>query len=1438
MRGTDQSLRNRITTRRKSSLAPPPSLDDYPALNDASLASSTQNTPANVETQSGRVSLRRKSTLAPPPSLDEFPALSAAGLPTISENATQNNDLGQNQTAEPPLNRIMTRRRSMLAPPPSLDSFPALFDPSLPSTSENTDKQHETGTSNRGRGRRKATPTASSQSNAEVPNEACPPPPVPEIEGFDDNPIIDYSHNRTQSKQRDSYRESQPLQTSPQFAGYNHGSQMIGNSAPSTMPTAFDYSLSAMTGTASSTPFMPYSPASGSVNSNLAPQPVPAPVSFAPYNTIPTMVPHPSSTPSPTESYPIVEQGPQVKPVTPSTTPKVANKVLKEEASQPAPNKQTVDEPLAVPTPIDLNHKPTRITWKNNALKKKSIFSTSDDEDHDFQYSAESLEVAIKSHDAEHQNNNSNDKEKQTENAESIENDEDLVQMDDDDDDTNSEQKEASITESNSDKPEATEELDQSSSAKKNILDLHDDSDWEELNDDKIEDNDTTPKKPSETDKPEENENSSDPAKIDSPEASNDNENERSYTPCLDEQIHDSVYNADDGDGNHTPPLLESAQQPRDTGIDNMDTEMISDEDNDILRNEENNQKDGSKKSKRKRRASSKEKENDEEFRRISKSTRDRRYRDRRGRSSRSRSTSKKRSKSRSPSIARGRSRSRSRSKSRQRSRSRQWSRSKRFNSDNRNRRNVSQRFGRMNKRRELQRYNVRNVIFERGSRNQKDQYGRDEARPPRSHSHTVTPPRRRSPSHSSIGRRSPIRRSQSGSRSPYRRRRSSLDSRGSIRRSITPPRHLMRSPIRRTESPRFARYSRSPQSGEANGGRSLSVSPKHRGGKNKRKKRATEKKGSKRRIKRRKSRDRSVSNARSQIEEDTRQARSRSKSWNVNRWSRSITPPVGHQSNAPSESWTPPLDETNEDIRLSGSREKKRKRDKKKKSEKRRTEQRKEKRRVRAEQQVIVSNRPSKEVFASGDNILVSVSFNKEKATAPQQQTTIVTLPPSKDQIQSKKQGERGKKSGKEPGRKRKKLNVKPVAIIDLDNSPFKEMTPSPRAVIILSDSDHEGTAEKDISKQNRDDLPVIINEIPQDNEIFEPEEEHVVAVATSPPASPTMDDEDFEIQSLGPKTPPEPRIKFSLQKTKIRTVVNPLHDTADDQNDIEINANEGNPAPEASQTIQSPESNVPKSPSDTGPYSPDVYDPFEPTKSPSPAPTSLLNESTIQVEPARTDAATKTIDLTKSIFSSKTTIEIEDDPIDKENNTDAPLVSPRKDKSDDASAAKASIHVFSNILIAPAKDNIVRSAAPPPRSLTLFPPPATISPNKPTHTQPPKPSPMKSGTSLLSRLPMPPITVTKPGKPARHNGNDDGDGDSPYSPQSGDYDNLFDPPNASPTGTSKKSANRGVFDELFGSTSPGRKANSAKPAKRRHKKGSIKGKFRTFIFISHSCH
>lgn len=1428
----------RVTRRRQSTLAPPPSLDNFPALIGNDMPVNAQRTPA-------RLFLRRKSTLAPPPSFDAFPALSGSDLPAMDEN----------QRGEPSRGRIMTRRKSTLAPPPSIDNFPALSETNLMRV-DNNGGAFGSGQPTRVSARRKST--------------LAPPPSLLDFPALADPtddqvnypPISNYStRKQTTPKKRARKQETpvyQPLQSIPESSGYGYN-EFSGGVAPPA-------------------PFMPMQ---NYGTPPMVPSPAPAPMSQSasfvqsslPYASLPSMVPPPPP-PLPQSPRALTIDQTQQQTFSQSTTgatpsksdspQKGKRKTSKDHTATELPSisNQPVDESIPTqPVPMDLNHKPTKMTWKAGPMKKKSIFSTSDDEDHDFQYSAESLEVAIQSNDVIQQTCEQQANETEPpESVETMEKDEDLVQLDDDE--SIHDQTETKSVEQNIDKSDIVDDSDQISAAKKNILDLHDD-DWEELNDDKIEDNAPRHEPQLDEDKNEVDEDEEEEeeveqvvvvARAETPltppikkpetvEEPHEPEPERSYTPCLDEQIHEpndkpETAELDDAESAHTPEV--SAQPPRNE-FDNIETELISDEDNELL-NEQSIRKDSAKKSKKKKKTSSKDGDNEEEFRKISKSTKERRYREQRGRSKRSGSKSK------SPQ------RSRSRSRSRHRSRSRSWSRNRRFNNraNSRGRRNLNQRFGRIAKRREIQRYNVRNVIFDRQPRHCKDQYGRDEARPNRSPSRSPSPRRRRSTSRNSVRRRvTPLRRSLSGSRSTHRRRRSSIESRGgSFRRSVSPQqRHSIRSPSKKSESPRYAQYSRSPRDGVANGTvRSMSGSPKHRSGKGKSrklKKKASDKKVSKRRNKRRKTRDGSVSGADSHYDEPARPLRSRSKSWNANArdrsWTRSPTPPTNRQSDIPDESWTPPIG-PNENLRVTlANSDKKRRRDKKKRTDKRRTEQRKEKRRQRPEaQHVANSNRPSKEVFASGDNILVSVSFNnKEKEMGTQQQTTIVTLPPSKDQIQTKKQTERNKRGNKDPSRKRKKLNVKPVAIIDLDNSPFKEMTPSPRAVIILSDSDHERDTNKENINQQRGNMVNVDAPSQAINDRIE-RDDHVVEVVNSPPASPTMEDESFELLSMGPKTPPEPRlIKFALPKAKVRTVVNPLHDANDDQNDTETPEPVASGTQETTQNQQNQQQNKvgPNTPSDTGPYSPDVYDPFEPTKSPSPPP-SQMNESALQLEaPRSAESTTNIIDSSKrtdkSLFNSKPTLETDTDATDKENVTEISLLSPpRKDKTntEDISVQKSShVHVFSNVLLAPAKENIVRAPAQTQRSLTLFPLP-TISPNKPSHSQTTKQSPMKFGPSLLSRLPLPPITKAAT-KSTRHNGNDDVEGDSPYSPQSSDYDDLFDPPSPAAGNANKKSGGRaaGGFDDLFGTLSPPHKSgkSSGKSSKRHHKKGSIKGMY-----------
>lgn len=89
------------------------------------------------------------------------------------------------------------------------------------------------------------------------------------------------------------------------------------------------------------------------------------------------------------------------------------------------------------------------------------------------------------------------------------------------------------------------------------------------------------------------------------------------------------------------------------------------------------------------------------------------------------------------------------------------------------------------------------------------------------------------------------------------------------------------------------------------------------------------------------------------------------------------------------------------------------------------------------------------------------------------------------------------------------------------------------------------------------------------------------------------------------GPKTPPEPQVKFTLnpKQTQMRAISNPLHEPDDIEEEID-------PQEELEQRLN--ESlhkgpNTPPEPPNSPPSSPDVYDPFEPTKSRSPTPEPL---------------------------------------------------------------------------------------------------------------------------------------------------------------------------------------------------------------------------------------
>lgn len=161
--------------------------------------------------------------------------------------------------------------------------------------------------------------------------------------------------------------------------------------------------------------------------------------------------------------------------------------------------------------------------------------------------------------------------------------------------------------------------------------------------------------------------------------------------------------------------------------------------------------------------------------------------------------------------------------------------------------------------------------------------------------------------------------------------------------------------------------------------------------------------------------------------------------------------------------------------------------------------------------------------------------------------------------------------------------------------------------------------------------------------------------------------------------------------------------------------------------------------------------------------------------------------------------------------------------------------INVLSNVILSHSKESIrQRSAglAIPSFSSSAISPAKTVA-----SSSTPKQSPMKpkfSATSIISKLPLP-----KPSKPitvSRHNGGNDENMDidvSPYSPDSSDYDGLFEPPNISPPpsqqkkGKAAKGGSGGkteLFEDLFGA-SPANKLSTGRNKKQRSKKSSIKG-------------
>ncbi|GAB0088570.1 hypothetical protein DMENIID0001_030270 [Sergentomyia squamirostris] len=1042
---------------------------------------------------------------------------------------------------------------------------------------------------------------------------------------------------------------------------------------------------------------------------------------------------------------------------------------------------------------------------------------------------------------------------------------------------------------------------------KKGVLELYDDSDWEELNliktDDVVVANVDAEKKEEKNDVEE---------KIDPADDESTQADPRSYTPCLDENNHVLENEKDDDDGD----TIDINANPQEAGgIGGMDTELISDEENTltndpiVLDKEETGEnvavaataakEDGKEKDKKRGRSRNKS------FKKFNRNNRDRNYRDK-GRD-------------------RGRSRSRSRS-SRSRSRS----------NDKENRRRG--RSKRREKRKEIPRYNVRNVVEERWQRRaNKDRYGRDTSRQRsispasfrrRSYSRSASRSRGASYESRSASRdrqrggrqfsgnrrggksraaRSPIRRRSFGRRSSSYRKRST-----SRRKSLSPLRGRNRSYERsrsldRRSRSRIGSRSRSrsrsrshtrsrsrsisrPRSIARTRSRSRSIRSESRRNLDRVASRVNDRTPSPERVKQKK-RKKTAKGGRGKMKKKKNQkghkrkapvndensagakkakknislSRSPSKSLveEVDRApSFSMSPPPGEENYGNEVvSWTPPLQRNaappaEEYISQTPPRDAA---TKSRKKEKKRSKQNKnrgddwDRRQMRPDKQTT-----SKEVFASGDNILVSVSFNSGEANVQPQQTTIVTLPPTREGLLTTKKSR--KTRTKMSGRKKKKIDSKPVAIIDLDKSPFKELTPSPKAVIILSDSEGGGNAEKD---NDEGGTPRIIPSGREDVDSrtgsgIERRDEG------SPPQSPiTEADDSFNTPSMGPKTPPEPEhtIKFAVKpKNKpkaTRTNILAEEEADDDQSEPEqVERHDSN---------ENMSKIGPNTPPEPAPCSPDAYDPFEPTKSasqsrtPSPAPekddtaaqekhekpaqnqeiqetneTTPVKQHTTSAEKVLTPA-----ELVMALMNSTSHANKSADSLNAsgESQQSVRISASPQEKVEEATPAKqSSITIISNVLIQPSSkgpstSTPVTTSSLSSSSLMLMPQIQTQSGEKsPARVQISsansiKPSPMKASSSSFTKtssnimkLPLPKLTSGS--QPGRHNGDQDViEMDSPYSPASSDFDNLFDPPaeqsqkqsrnssaqKVSPTKGANKAGPGDVFDNLFGSASPG---------------------------------
>ncbi|XP_070492201.1 PHD and RING finger domain-containing protein 1-like isoform X2 [Chironomus tepperi] len=326
--------------------------------------------------------------------------------------------------------------------------------------------------------------------------------------------------------------------------------------------------------------------------------------------------------------------------------------------------------------------------------------------------------------------------------------------------------------------------------------------------------------------------------------------------------------------------------------------------------------------------------------------------------------------------------------------------------------------------------------------------------------------------------------------------------------------------------------------------------------------------------------------------------------------------------------------------------RQKIKKRDKKSKKDKSSRKETREK----ISQKTSKEHQPQKkEVFASGDNIVISVCFNNNNNNSTGSNNNnnnviskdsnndhtklksdivsedkLSTKPKSKKRQASpagsigsndsfdkterrqrkhkhnkkvKSRRERGERNqSKEPhtppmnppsNAAKRKNDAKPIAIIDLEKSPGKEVTQSPKEVIILSDSDGEN---KKRDGGNKD--IVIIEDTILEKGISIRNHSSPLREHHTPPESP-------------PPPITQPGLKFSIKTKSNILPFNLLHDQAEEIEDLQ-NVNNVNVNTVEQQNIikQQEVINNTNEEKNTNNNLNEAYDPFEPTKSGSTSP------------------------------------------------------------------------------------------------------------------------------------------------------------------------------------------------------------------------------------------